>query len=462
MGKLKDFYRQSSWYSVFNFQDERGSARSYMLFASISVGVVNGLTTGTFYAGYLSSFGIDIVNISILTLMPYLMTSLLSPLVPVILGRFKRRRLFLTVTRIAYFAINILGITVLPLVIKDPQGRMMGLIGIVAVANIVNPLFGSGYSAWHMGYIDPEIRSGYMTASHLVSAAISGILMVALGAVTDGLEGQRRQVLLACFRCAAFLIAMLDVYFLQKPKEPEYKASIQPRVSLVSALKIPLSNKRFMLIMMVYLFHACFGCLLNSVVHTWLLEDVRVTYTYINFINMTNVFFILPTSAFWGRCVCKRGTLGTLALVEMLSAFAYFLHAFMTESNYIWVMTAVKLIQNCVALGANISAGSLIYIALPEEDQTSYLAFYQSLSNVASLLGMSIGTWVVAAMGDRAITIAGFRFTSVPTLFLIQTVIFLVLPFFARWVGKKVEPDGWKFNKRHYHIPFLHKNLHNR
>ncbi|MGN0976069.1 MAG: MFS transporter, partial [Gemmiger sp.] len=360
-------------------------------------------------------------------------------------------------SRIAYYTINILGLTFLPLLVRSQHGRMMGLVAISFLANAINALFTSGYSAWHMGYIEPEVRSGYMTATTLVSSTISGILLLLLGAITDDIEGQSRQVLLAGFRCAAFLAAILDVYFLQKPKEPEYKTSSQTRIFLFSTLKIPLSNKRFMLIMAVYLLHASFACMVNSVVNSWLLEEIKVSYAYISFINLTNVFFIIPTSAYWGKSVRKRGTLGTLALAQTLMAPSYFLHALMSESNYLWVMTAVKLIQNCVNMGTIIAVNSLIYIALPEENQTSYLSFYQILTNLAALLGMSFSTWVVAQMGDNYISIAGFRFTSVPVLFLIQAAAFTVLPFLVRRVGRIVEPEGWKINKQQYHHSFLHK-----
>lgn len=454
--RVRRFFKKSGWYSVFHFEDDRGSARSYLLFASIVQSIVNGLMTGVFYSGYLGSFGIDIVNISILMLIPYI-TSLFSLLTPVILERHMSRRKILTASRIAYYTINILGLTFLPLAVHSQQGRVFGLVCITFLANAINSLFTSGYSAWHMGYIDPEIRSGYMTANTLMSSAISGILMLALGAITDSFQGKSQQILLAGFRCAAFLIAMLDVYFLQKPKEPEYKVSEQNRLSIIRSLKIPLSNKRFILIMTVYLLHASFSSLVNSVVTPWLLEEIKVSYAYINFINLTNVFFILPTSTFWGKYVRKHGTLGTLALAQALMVPSYILHALMTESNYLWVMTAVKLIQNCVNLGTTICVNSLIYIALPEENQTDYLSFYQILVNMSALLGMSVGTWVVAAMGDQTVLIAGFRFSSVPVLFLIQAAAFSVLPVFVCRAGRRIEPEGWQLSKQRFHFPFNHR-----
>lgn len=455
MCRLKDLYKRSAWSEVFHFDNARGSARCYLLFASIAQAIVNGLTTGIFYSGYLGSFGIDIVSISILTLVPYI-SGFLTLFSPAILERLQRRRFLLTAARMAYYTINILGLTILPVVVESSAGRMVGLVVIVLLSNGINALFSPGYSAWHMGYIEPEVRSGYITATNLVAQAVSGSFLLAAGAITDGVEGQDRQNLLMALRCLAFGIAMADVYFLQKPGEPVYKRTA--RTALSSALTVPLGNRHFLLIMLVYTLHCMFSALLSSVVNTWLLEQIQVSYTYINFINLTNVFFILPTSAVWGRCIRKRGNLGTLALAQMMMVPSYILHALMMPENYQMVMTAVKLIQNTVNLGISISVGSLIYIALPEEDQTCYLSFYQILGNLSSLLSMSAGTWVVAAMEDMAITLFGWRFTSVPVLFLAQAALFAALSCFVRRVAKQVEPNGWEQRKAHFHL-LIHLRL---
>jgi len=116
----------------------------------------------------------------------------------------------------------------------------------------------------------------------------------------------------------------------------------------------------------------------------------------------------------------------------------------MTHENYLVVMLLVKLIQNSLSLGSSISNSNLIYLALPEKDQTCYLTFYQILGNSATLLGMSIGTWVVAAMGDSALTLLGFSFSSVPVLLLTQTVLYLLLVPYILRVGRELEPEYTK------------------
>ena len=113
MSTMKQLYVRSGWHSIFNLTDQGAKARSSLLAATIVQGVVGGFSGGIFYTGLLVGYGINIVNISIITVVPYI-ASLFTLFAPYILERFPQRRVILSVTRVAYYTVNILGITLLP------------------------------------------------------------------------------------------------------------------------------------------------------------------------------------------------------------------------------------------------------------------------------------------------------------------------------------------------------------
>ena len=78
---LKNLMICSGWYDVYNLQTEGGRARASLLGAALTQGVVNGLTSGVFYTGLLVGYGFNIVNISILSIVPHIASlfSLFSP-----------------------------------------------------------------------------------------------------------------------------------------------------------------------------------------------------------------------------------------------------------------------------------------------------------------------------------------------------------------------------------------------
>ena len=437
MNKLQKLYRRTGWHTVFSFDDENTSARTYLLGATSVQAIVNGLTTGVFYTGFLMGYGINIVNLSILTVIPYL-TSLFSLLTPYILDRFPRRRMVLSVARMVYYAINILGITLLPRLIVLQTARVTGLIIIVFVANAINFLF-AGYSPWHMPYITPEIRTGYFSATAMASNLIGTVVALLTSLLTEQLTPVMQLRVFTALRILAFGIAAMDVYFLQKPKEPQYLLSSN-RPSLINIIKLPIQNKRFLRTMFIYLVYTMSANLSTSVITTWQLQTVKTGYVFPSVINVIFPLFVAFTSAPWGKVLQKIGNFKALALVCAMLSATYFPYAFVTHENYLWLMLIVRLAQHGIGMLQHYSVNNLIYINLPKEDQTCYTSFYTIIANLGAFASMSIGTWVVASMGGRTWNFMGHGLGSVPVLLFAQGVLTALAAVYILAIRKWVEP----------------------
>lgn len=436
---IRDYYYLSGWNRVYNNKNDGGKARLSLLSAIIVQAIVGGFSGGIFYTGLLVEYGINIVNISIITVIPYI-ASLFSLFTPYIMERFKKRKTILTVSRIAYYVVNILGITLLPQVVQSDSGRVIGLIIIVFLANVINFLFSPAYSPWHMAYITEDVRMPYFSSTTLVSNVSSSIVLILASLVTDRLQGDSRLTLIIILRYAAFAVAMLDVYFLQKPKEPNYEAtSVKP--SLADIVRLPLSNKKFALTMLIYALYAYSVNICNSVINAWLLEEVKVSYLYINVINAFYALAIVFTSSFWSRVMRKNGTFKTLMLSLLAQAPTYLAYAFVTNGNYLWLMTLVRLTQHALGMSLTYPANNLIYVNLPPADQTNYLSFYTITGNIAVFLGMMTGTWVVAGMGTHTLNLFGVQLGGVPVLLLAEAILLALLGGLIWLLRDKVEPD---------------------
>ena len=438
MRRLKNLYFKSGWYEVFNFTGEAATARSYLLLQVIVSAVINGFTGGVFYTGYLVGHGINIVNISILTVIPYA-TCLFSLLTPYILERFPKRRWILSIARIFYFVFQILGMSLLPLVVHSETGRVVGLVIIVFIANTINFLF-AGYSPWHMPYITPDVRMNYFTATNLVSNLTSTVVLIVTSTITDRLDADGQLTIISILRYVAFGLAFLDVYLLQKPREPEYlKTSARPKI--LDIFRLPLSNKPFMLAMVIiFLYHFILN-LSASVQNTWLLQTVDTGYLYINIINGIYMLAILLTSKLWSRVMEKKGTFVSLAIALFLHVPTYIAFAFVNHGNFLWLMTIVRLAQHAIGMLLTYSAGNIIYVSLPPEDQTNYISFYTVIANAAVFFSMITGTGVVAAMGDSTVNILGAQLGSVQLLILATGVLLIGLASLSLLLRKKLPQE---------------------
>lgn len=441
MKVLKKLYRKTGWHTVFSFDDDAASARTYLLGATALQSIVGGLTTGVFYTGFLLGYGINIVNLSILTVIPYL-TSLFSLLTPYILDRFPRRRMILSLARVAYYAINIIGITILPKLVADPDARVTGLIVIVFAANAINFLF-SGYNPWHMPYITPEVRTAYFSATAMAANLIGTTVALLTSLVTERLPEAQQMELFASLRVGAFGFAALDVYFLQKPREPQYLLS-QSRPSLLSAFTLPLRNRKFILTMLLYFLYTLGANLTTSVITTWQLQEVDTGYVFPSTLNVVYPLFVILTATPWSRFMQRFGNFKSLALSCFLLAVSYFAYAFVDRSNYLWLLAGVRLFQHGMGMIQHYSVSNLIYINLPKEDQTAFTSFHTVIANLGAFASMSLGTWVVAAMGSGSWTFLGHQMTSVPTLLLAQCVALALTAAVVLLLQKQAEPEGRK------------------
>lgn len=438
MNKLVKLYQRSSWQPVYNFMTTGGKARTNLLFAVIVQAIISGFTGGVFYTGLLVGYGINIVNISILSIIPNV-CSVFSLLSPLVLSHFKRRRAVLSITRILYYIVNILGITLLPQFVHSESGRVAGLIVIVFFSNAINFIFSPGYSPWHMHYITEDVRVNYFSSTTLASSISSSTVLIIASILTDRLEGEAQLHLITVMRFIAFGIALLDVYFLQKPREPEYKLSVK-RLSLIKTIKIPLSNKRFLLTTLVYALHVFAVNISGSTINTWLLEEVRTGYLYLNIIMAVWCLFIAGTSPMWGRFMRKHGTFVTLAVSMALYGPTFFAWACVNHENYLWLMTILRLLQHSTGMGVSLSVNNLIYVNLPDTDQDSYIALYNLIANVTAFLTLSIGTAIVAAVGDGALHLWGMTFTGVPILLLLEGALYLLVALFVLLIRPWVDP----------------------
>ena len=115
---------------LYNIKDDGGKGRFTMLMSGIMSGLVGQLSGGLFYTSFLLQYGLDKSKIGILSFVPY-MTCLLNIFAPLILEHFPKRKWLLFAGRTVYYTINILGITLLPMLVKDPKIMLFAFVALI-------------------------------------------------------------------------------------------------------------------------------------------------------------------------------------------------------------------------------------------------------------------------------------------------------------------------------------------
>ncbi|MBR7161814.1 MAG: hypothetical protein IKD07_05310, partial [Clostridia bacterium] len=243
-GQLKKRAKASPLLYVYNVKNDLGRGRFCMLMSAVMAGLVGQLSGGLFYTSFLLMYGLDKSDIGILTFIPYI-TCLLNLFSPILLERFKKRKWILVTSKLAFYTVNIVGITLLPMLVKDPKALLLWFVILIIIANSINQLFASGFSAWNANFLPDNVRVDYFNSASCINSAITFAVTLAVSAIGDSLKNtpQERPMLIA-IRFIAFALAVADCAIWLIPKEFPYATAAKTKFSNIFTL--PVKNKRFL------------------------------------------------------------------------------------------------------------------------------------------------------------------------------------------------------------------------
>ena len=405
----------STFKKVFSPRDEHARGRLCIMLSGILSSIAAQFTGGVFYTGFLLLYGIDVVSIGILTFIPSL-ACLLNIFSPSILERFRRRKWLLAGVRILTNTINILGITFLPVLVWENRARIIGFIIIVALANSISALFGSGYSAWHAKFLTEDARSTYFMFSGCINSLTVYLFALIGSVITDKLAGSPGQLsMMTTLRIISYILTLVDTLLLCIPKEYEYETSGE-KVKLADVFTKPVRNKAFFCSMIILFLYGFTTNMPNATINAYLINDVHISYTFMNAINATYFIFFIVFGKMWNKFIAENTWFRALAIACVLQGATYLVYAFVNEENSSWLYLAVRLSQHVLGVVLNTIIASLPYINLPDKDRTNYLSFYLIVNSLAAFSGMMFGTLFTSLMGDRALNFFGFPLSAAPLL----------------------------------------------
>ncbi len=415
---LKNKWQTSTLRYVYNAKDDRGRGRLCMLISGIMAGIVGQLSTGFFYTGFLLGHGIDIVDIAIITFIPYI-TCFLNIFSPWILEHFKKRKFILASGKLLYYTVNIVGITLLPELVENPEARLAGFIAIVILSNSINALFSSGYSAWQANFLPDNVRMDYFTSSGCINSMLSYVIVLAVSVITDRLQDSPEQlVMITVLRWIAFGLAIIDCLIQLIPKEYPYLKKAKSKLSNIFVL--PFRQKRFLLTILICAAYTFATNLPNATLNAYVLEILDGTgmqYTLPNAINALYFLFFIIFSRMWKKFVAKHYWFRAFAFAMLMQSVTYYIQVFVT-ANTIWLYVVVRLMQHVFGVVMNSIVASLPYVNLPDEDRTNYMSFHTIVSNMAVFFSMMLGTMFTSLMDDgtKLVYILGYPLTSTQIL----------------------------------------------
>ena len=277
---------------VFNFKDPNARTRCILIISVALEAVINYVTTGIFWTEFLRSYHMKPEEIGILAFSPFI-ASLFVIFAPSLLTRFKKRRLVLAACKTLYYVFNILSLTLLPHFVTDATMLVICMSVLQFIANVFNTIALSGYAAWHVKFLPERMRAQYMTFNQFAGALFSGILVLIAAFIADRMEALSPAQLqfLEYVRHFAFILGILDVLLLSLPREVDYPVIRTPKFRDI--ITVPLSNKKYMLgMVVVFAWQFSLYCH-NTFLQVYLMETIGITYFLYCFIIFLYPFCLI-------------------------------------------------------------------------------------------------------------------------------------------------------------------------
>jgi len=438
---LKERIRKSRMFFLYNPRDTYSLGRLIMISVTATTNLASVLTTGLFYTGFLINNGINLTSIGILTFVPPL-TSCFTLLAPLILERFRKRKWLLVGMRFMYYTMYILGGTLIPMFVHNPTMKVVWFVVVVFIGHSFNAISTNGFTAWHVNFIPDSVRAEHIGINTLVaniSAQGFGLLFALIADTFAGTAGE--STLFVVLRFIAYAVGIFDCLLMLIPKEFPYDSTGEkPRIRDIFVKS--LSNKKFAGCILLLCIWTFAYNLPASVLNYRLLEDLKLSYSYMQVINILYPIFVFAFLIPCQRNIKKIGWLETMLCGVCMDIVSFFAYALVVPGNAKWLFPAVRLTQHLsTSLFSGIPVNNLVYFNLPNEDRTHYISFYILANNAAAFLGLMCGTWFVSIAPNFSFNLFGIPVGNIQFLLMLQSLALLALACTLIATRKKLRPS---------------------
>lgn len=433
---------------VFGFRDEDAKGRTVYLGCVILNAFYNVFITGVFYTGFLSMNGMSITDAGIVTFIPYI-GNLFSVFSSKILVHFKRRKPILIAAKIYFYVMYVIAATIMPQFVADPQQRLYWFAAIVFLAYAGYAPFDPGFVIWFYRFFpeDDERRARYLLYQQIAAAVMSCIFLMAGSMITDAVTSSAHQYeLINGLRYFAFVLVMIEICIQVQAKE--YPVTAEPPLKLREIFTLPLHYRKFMYCTVLMFVWNYISNLNNGLWNYHLLNHMHFSYTLVNAMSVLYTVVLLALSGFWQRVLRRYSWIRTFGLALVIWVPTEVLFFLMSpESAYLFV--PLSLAQHVLTVGINLSYANILYMNLPQDNETALIAFNTLGRNFFAFLGLLTGTLVSGITGDTAAPFMGLQVYSVQFTCLLRGVTMLAMGavLLRRW--RALTPDADLYMMKH-------------
>lgn len=278
------------------------------------------------------------------------------------------------------------------------------LVGIVALMNLPGAM---GNVAWQgfIGGVVPQSRRADAFAARSRAMNIAGTAMVLIvGRLLDMMSFPLGYQIVFC---SAFAMALVEIWVFSRIEEeaaPDARRVSGPEFwrgfgrSFIADVKEMAKNNRFLRYTAASIFFYFAWQAPWPLFSIYQFRVLNANNMWISILNLTNTGGSLVGYGFWARYMNRHGTFKTLFASTVGIFVVPLAYAFSTD---LYMIAFFNLVTGAIFSGVNLALFNALLEVVPESRRTTYIAYYTTVVNFATIFAPITGVAIYKLVGFR-------------------------------------------------------------
>ncbi len=201
------------------------------------------------------------------------------------------------------------------------------------------------------------------------------------------------------------------------------------RLSPLRSMRAPLQHKEFRRLLVFYLMVAIGGSMGDPFYSVYMLQRLKVTYSFIALLTIIASLVAILTWLAWGRISQRFGNKPVLWVSVVCRCAMPLLWLFATPASYASILIAINVLSAIMGPGFGIAITTLQYELVPEgPERSAYFATWAFITSIAGVITTVTGALLAKVLGPLTFSIGGVGFDNLKVIFVFSGLL-LVVPF---------------------------------
>lgn len=431
-------FRKSMQNAFIDNPDGNAQSRRNAVAAGTMEAIVLSMTTGVFYTGLilnvLSSAPVSVRNnyLGWIIALSFLARTVQAA-VPFLVKKVSVWRRFYRITRGSYYLLQCVVMAVLLNLPLADISKANGILVLVFISEMLFFLSNPLLCEWYISNVPQKSHPDWFSGQQLLVTAGMTISVMLASFVLDLFEAGGYTLLgFFVLRFAALIPGLLEFRANKRIKLPVGKRSTVYAPKLKEVILSISSNKQ-------YIRNLILTCLFGFVLFfpgqyfvAYLLEDIKVSYSFINVMMIMSVPMLVLAMPLWLRLVHRLGWYKPFCFVLLIYAIVHIIFGFVIK-EIIWLYIVAMLVSQFAFPGSNLIAGALPFQNIPQSFQAPYLAIYNIASNFFRFIGALAGKLFMAVAGNQTFRIFGVNTVSGQYICFVCAIMYILIAACVLW-----------------------------